>query len=166
MASNTFDMSFNDTPPQASTSQASTSQASTSQASTSLVDKDTFQQAPKSKQPSGPFSINLKNNDTNQPRNDSLLTKDEEQQLALDEEKTKDDEYDSAEQSIKGIILFEHEPETITFAKWVGWIIVMVLIVMVFIWFGFYFNKYECDLDRKDLKSNKKWDIVYDTYYN
>ena len=52
----------------------------------------------------------------------------------------------------KGVIIFAGEPDKTIFAKWVAFVIVMCLIILIFIWFGFYFDRFECDLNRKDLQ--------------
>ena len=73
---------------------------------------------------------------------------------------------------IHGIIVFEHEPASISIAKWIGWIIVMILIVLVFIYFGMYFGNYECDINTDDLRNHSdsqrhsNWNVVYDTGLN
>ena len=64
---------------------------------------------------------------------------------------------DEPEPKIKGVIFFNEEPSSLIFAKWIAWITIMCLIVVVFIWYGFYFDQYECDLTRSDIqKSNKR----------
>ena len=44
-----------------------------------------------------------------------------------------------------GVILLQDEPTGHVAVKWLGWIIVMMLFVIILVWFAKYFEKPYCD---------------------
>ena len=104
------------------------------------------------------FNINTEREGqpANTPLREGMASLSEREQEKLDQQQRHS-------QNIKGIILFQPESEGTTMVKWIGWIIVMCLIVMVFIWYGFYFDHYKCDLDVNDIRKNSEWTVLEDT---
>jgi len=55
-----------------------------------------------------------------------------------------------------GVILLQDEPVGHVAVKWLGWLIVMILFVIILIWFAKYFEKPYCDFDQYRFKPPDK----------